>query len=266
LTTKQKNKQRPYKTAIVLTDTHIRKHDPVTLAAVEAYMGDVWLDYWLHLGDLMDFDCISDFNRNKLRKVEGARVAADYAEANAFLDRHTEACRRKNPACKMVLLEGNHDERVARYIDANPVLENLMEPELQLDLDRRGIQYVRSWSRNELYQLGNARFHHGVYHNKYHAAKMAASFGEPIFYGHLHDIQAYSEILHGNDKTIMAQSLGCLCKYDQEYLRGRPTKWQQAFAVFHIYPDGYFQHFVVSIFKHRFIGPTNGKVYDGREL
>ncbi|MHC4621321.1 MAG: hypothetical protein ACYTEQ_26560, partial [Planctomycetota bacterium] len=105
-----------------------------------------------------------------------------------------------------------------------------MEPWHMLHLDERGIKWVRSWSKSELYKIGKAIFHHGPYSNMHHAKKTALNYGEPTFYGHTHDIQAFSEIQHGNNKTIMAQSLGCLCEYEQPYIRGRPTRWQQAFG------------------------------------
>jgi len=84
----------------------------------------------------------------------------------------------------------------------------------------------------------------------------------PIFYGHTHDIQLYSKLRAGDDKTIVAQSLGCLCEYRQFYMKGFPNRWQQAFAEFYIREDGFFNYTVTMIFKHKFIGP-NGKEYQG---
>jgi hypothetical protein len=47
----------------------------------------------------------------------------------------------------------------------------------------------------------------------------------------------------------------------QEYQRGAPDKWQQAFAVFEFLDDGSFNYHVVRINNHRFA--YNGKVYAG---
>jgi hypothetical protein len=138
-----------------------------------------------------------------------------------------------------------------------------MEPPLMLDMEQRGVQWVRSWSQGEPYQIGKAHFSHGLYCNIHHAKKTALAFGEPIFYGHTHDIQAYSEVLRGNDKTIMASSMGWLGAVPP-YMRGKPNRWQQAFGEFYFHEDGYFQPVTVPIFKHRFVGPRDGLVYDGR--
>lgn len=244
---------------------HVPNHDAETLAAVEAYISDCKWDYYINLGDFMDWPFLHVKSKEKLREVEGERLAEHYKVGNEILDRHQEACRKHNRNCEMVLLEGNHDYRIEVLIDANPVLEGIFEPERVLEFAKRGIKYVYSHSKNELFNVGKAFFHHGLYTNKYHAAKMAAVFGVPISYAHVHDTQEYSEIKQGDDKTIAAQSMGCLCKYKQAYLRGRPTRWQQAIGVFWFFPDGYFQHAVIKIFKHRFVG-MNGKVYDGRQI
>ena len=41
-------------------------------------------------------------------------------------------------------------------------------------------------------------------------------------------------------------------------MRGRPSKWQQGFGVFHFQPNGFFNFFQVRIFKHSFIAPEGG--------
>jgi hypothetical protein len=261
---KKKDSTRPYKTAIVIPDPHVPRHDPQTHNAILAYAADCWWDYWICLGDLMDFNCISSHNKDKLRLVENQRIKADYKVANELLDRYQEACRKKNPDCEFILEEGNHDERIERYIDANPALEGMLEVPLGLRLKERGVEWVPAHRRGAKKQIGNAIFIHGKYHNEHHAKKHALNFGKPVIYGDTHDLQSFSRILDGDDSTIQAQSLGCTCLYAQDYLHGSPTRWQQAFGVFHFWPDGYFQPTVVPIFKHRFVGPTNGKVYDGR--
>ena len=257
-----KNIKREYERALVFADPHAPEHDVRTVGAVLSYARTQWWDYCVILGDFMDFGCISHHNKNKLRQVEGQRVMLDYDIANMLLDQIRAAVQKKNPACKIALLEGNHDEWVERYMDALPALSGMLDVAKNLRLKERGIEWVRAWSQNKLYNIGNAYFHHGLYINKYHAAKMVDVFGVPIFYGHAHDLQSYSKVFQGDDKTVIGQSLGCLCEYDQRYMKGRPNKWQQAFAEFNVFPDGFFQYAVTPIFKHRFVG-RDGKVYGG---
>lgn len=205
------------------------------------------------LGDLMDFDLISSHNLQNLRAVEGQRILEQYTEANRLLDelqQHTK---------KITITEGNHDERIERYIDANPVVEGMLELENGLRLKERKIDLIR-YRNGGSYRLGKARFFHGIYTNQFHAKKTVENFGDNIFYGHTHDVQSYSKELRGQDKTLVGQSLGCLCRYDMAYMKGRPSKWQQAFGVFYFKPDGFFQYEVVRIFKNEFV--WKGRLYD----
>ena len=72
----------------------------------------------------------------------------------------------------MVYLEGNHENRIEPYIDAHPAMEGLIEVDKALDLNKRRMKWVRSWSKGELFTLGNCSFHHGLFCNDHHAKKM----------------------------------------------------------------------------------------------
>lgn len=247
------------KRVLVLPDIHLRPacngvpsgEDTETLAAVLRYASRYKWDEVIQIGDLLDFDCISSHNANKLKLVEGKRIQKDYDHAARFLD----TWQRATPGAQWTILEGNHDERIERYIETNPVLEGSLEMADRLRFKDRGIRWVRYWTKGELYSVGNAHFAHGLYCNKYHAERHASDYGVAIFYGHTHDVQEMPKTLRGSDKTIIGQSLGCLCRYNQPYMKGRPSKWQQAFGVFHFQLDGFFNHYVVRVFNHRFISP-----------
>lgn len=247
---------------IVLPDMQVPFHDRRTLAAVEAYMDDHRWDGYINLGDFLDFRELSSFERENKRENKIAAIRRSYAAGNMVLDRHVDIVRRKNKSAKMVLIEGNHEFRIESYLDRHPEAEGLVEVPVGLKLKERNIEWVPYWSQGRTYRIGNAYFGHGRYTNDHHAAKHARHYGVCFYYGHLHDIQVYTLVQHGPDKTIEAASLGCLCRYDQKYIQGSPTRWQQAFAVFYFFPDGYYQRFIVRIFKHRFISPE-GRVYAG---
>ena len=236
-------------------------HDVRTMTAVESFMKTRKFDYYINLGDFMDFDCISHHNKGKLRNVEGKRLLEDYEVGNEILDRHQKILRKKNPDCKFVLLEGNHEYRVERYLDENPQFTGLVEVENALRLKERGFKYVRCYKEGTDYTLGKAHFHHGLYTPQHHAKKHVQNWGHSIFYGHVHDVQCYSLTRRGDQDTIVGQSLGCLCEYEQSYIKVNPTNWQQAFAVFDFFPNGHFTYNVIRVIDHRFI--YDGEIYEG---
>lgn len=253
----------PIKKVIVLSDLQLPFEDKRAVDAVEQYMADHKWDEWIQVGDFMDFNYISKWTANNLKVITGTTFIDDYKYANEFLDRQQKIVRKNNPKAKFTLIEGNHDMRPERVIEKDPRYEGMIEFENNLKLKQRGINFVKFWTKGEIYTVGNASFIHGRFTNQYHAAKTAARYGTNIFYGHTHDVQSHSAVRLGSDKTFVGQSLGCLCRYDLSYTQGAPTNWQQAFGVFHFFPDGNFNYYVPRLFSGRFISPE-GTVYQGR--
>lgn len=209
-------------------------------------------------GDLLDLESVSSHNAGKLRQISASNVKRDFDSGRRLLDDYQKY------APKITYLEGNHEYRVKRYIDANPQFAGLLEVPEQLELAARKIYWIPCWEfQNRIYCIGKAGFIHGVSHATDHAKIMSSLFDMNIFYGHTHDINCFGRAFAGEKHQRIAQSLGCLCKYDQHYLRGRPTNWQQGFGVFYFRDDGFFNYNVVQIFNSKFFFEKN--LYDGKK-
>lgn len=256
--------ERDYALWIVVPDVHLPKEDKRAVAALEAYLADEWWDGWVCLGDLLDCESISDFDRDyPRRRVAAPTVQEQFDYANGWLDRHLGLVRQRNADARLALLSGNHEFRTERYADRNPELSGLVNVERQLRLKDRGVEYVDFWGKGELYRLGKLYIGHGAYTVQNHAAKHVRDYGANLIYGHVHDIQSHYIRRRGSNHPLMAQSIGCLCRYDQAYMRGRPTNWMHGFAVVYLFSDGTFQVGQVAIINGRFVGPTTGRVYRG---
>ena len=72
-------------------------------------------------------------------------------------------------------------------------------------------------------------------------------YGESVMYGHTHDLQRHTLTKLGG--TISAWSLGCLkdINNDEDWLCGRLTNWNHAFAIIDFYGRGQFTVDVVQI-------------------
>ena len=236
-----------------LFDIHYPYENMPALREVFNYISDAQPNVVVLGGDVVDLDMLH--NKASRREVENKRLLRDFDYAK----RRLSVLRERIPNAKIYQLEGNHDERSERYIDDHPELEGMLEIPTVLGLADLGIEYVPSWRQGEILTVGKANFIHGQYANKNHAFSTVDNYGCNMFYGHIHDIQSASKILHGDDSTLIAQSCGCLCRYDMPYLMGRPTKWQNAFLNMYLQPNGFFNHQVVSIFKNRFV--VDGRMY-----
>lgn len=248
------------KRAIVLPDVHVPEEDKASLAAVEKYMGENEWDYIVQLGDLLNFDCISRHTKDDLVAQTAKTVEDEFAAGNAVLDRWG----RLTPHAKRYLIEGNHDFRVKAYAARNPQVRGLMDVPKSLHLADRGWVWVPYWEMGTILTIGKANLIHGYYVNKNHPKSHYDNHQVNLFYAHTHDCLMYSPTLIGKDNTHVAQACGCLCGYDQSYIQGKPTKWQQAFVEMWFRPDGYFAYDVVRIFKNAFV--RGNEMYDGRAI
>jgi hypothetical protein len=220
-------------------------------------MKDNQFDECVDLGDFMDFEEISRFSQNMLRSLEGKRLLKNYEIANKVLNERLEALGKH---CKYTLLEGNHDYRMEVLLDKAPQFEGMLEVETNLRLKERGIQWVRSWSRGEMYTVGKLNFMHGDYISKYHAAKMVDVYGVNLVYGHTHDHQVFEKTTHGMNNPLVAMSLGHIADPRKlKYTRNRPNNWCQLIGVAEIRDNGNFNLYPIRIINHQF--SYNGKVY-----
>lgn len=247
---------------LVIPDLHYRKkkggQDKRSIEAVKKYASTHKWSHVVFLGDVMDHNAISLHNKGNLRAIQDQTLFADYAIANKDLDEFEQA----TPDAKKIIIEGNHDYRATRVAEEQPQLAGLIETEIGLKVKERGWKWVPYWTKGKTYNLGKASFGHGRYTQKHHALQHAIRYGKNFYYGHVHDVQEHTMEREGDDLKFEAASLGCLCEYDQDYLKGAPSKWQQAFGVFRFQPNGFFNRYTVRVFGHKFICPE-GDFYNG---
>jgi len=201
-------------------------------------------------GDFMNMDSLSHWDRDKRRKMENKRFFQETMRARKELDDlryHTK---------DMVYLEGNHENWVEQYIDRNPEMEGMIELPKQLELEAKKVDWI---PMNELYKVGHLYFTHGMWTNKYFAAKHIQELGCNIVIGHKHQEQTFSSSAK-MQKPIKAWGIGCLCDSAPHYMKGKPTNWSDGFAVFY-WDDktGDFNMYPVTMVKNKFL--FEGKRY-----
>lgn len=248
--------------AIVIPDCQVPYHDEKSMAVVEKYMADNKWDYYINLGDFVDYFTISKYNVGNPGILEGKTILNECDQAREILERHLKILRKNNKDVKAYLLEGNHERRAYDFVSRNPTLKGIIEPENALKLKENGVKYLRSWSHNENLTIGHATFTHGRYTNQHHSKKMVDNFETNVFYGHNHDTNCYNKVSLGSKHSKVGQSLGCLCDYpkDVDYMKGSPSNWQQAVTTFYFMPDGTFTYYVSRIINNKFVSP-DGKLY-----
>lgn len=248
---------------VVSPDLQAPFEDKAANSAVEQYVADNRFDEWVDLGDFMDLDFLSTHNIGKHRLNAGKLLSKHYAYGREIIDRRLAALHKNNKKATMTMIQGNHDYRVEAHLDKYPELEGMIEVELGLGLAERNIQWIRFWSDGTIYKIGKAAYCHGLYTSPNHAKKMVDNYCCNVFYGHNHDEQLYTKVMHGKNEVVVGHSLGCLCRQDQSYIGQNPKNWLLAFGDFFFTRDGFFTYYIPKLFNGQFVAPT-GKVYKGR--
>lgn len=107
---------------LVIPDTQVRpgvstKH----FEWIGKYIAEKRPDVVVHLGDHWDMPSLSSYDRGK-RAAENRRLHTDIAAGNEALERLTIGGARESGA-RLVILRGNHEQRIERYVDDHAELE-----------------------------------------------------------------------------------------------------------------------------------------------
>lgn len=212
---------------VALTDVQGVRYDPKAWEVTMKFLKDFKPDITVINGDFTDLNMLSSY-------VEGIpglwdNLKVEYDLCNKLLDEVQKLSK------ETVYVMGNHEERAYKYAEKFPFLSGTVEVDKALRLGERGVEFLR-YNGIPL-NIGPINFIHGEFVGKNHAQKTLDAYDMNVFYGHTHDVTSAAKSKYG--KTIIAQSMGMLCKYDQDYVKQRPTNWQQSFGVFLIDGDDF---------------------------
>lgn len=241
---------------IAAFDIHHPYHDKPSINCLIKAIKKVKPTIFIFGGDNMDMDTISTYNRKKPMLVENKRISNDYEDFNKDILQPIEQILSKD--CKRIFMLGNHEERVKWLIESEPKLQGLIEIEKNLPLQNWKIVDYK-----EIVRIGHMYFTHGIYYNKYHAAKNVSAYQKNIFSGHAHTSQIYTAISPVNTLPKQGVSVGCLCNQNPEYKEDEPNTWVNQFLIFYIMSDGTFRYELPTIIFGRCI--INGELIDGNE-
>lgn len=239
-------------------DTHLKNRDHAAVGALLDFVG--WYKPHLHIigGDLLDAEGVSHWPSNDLNPKS---FIPEVVEAREFLD----ALKSKIGTNGDILyIEGNHEDWIRQAMVAKMPefffgLDELgLLPDLKslLDLNARNIDLIPV---NEILKIGKLHFTHGLYTGPSAPKKHLSLIKGNIYYFHTHDVLTHHEPSIGG--YIEAASLGCLCRLDAPFLKGRPNNWVHAFGIFEIRQDGNYSFYCPKIFNGEF--SFNGKMFTG---
>ena len=207
--------------ALGLYDIHIPHHDPAAVRTAIAHGKKLGVDCVIIGGDLCDFYAISAWERDPRRRNLGDEVES----CKLFL----EHLRSVFPKAQIVLQEGNHEERLWRYVWARcPELATvrggngaeMMNLSTVLDLEEYGVRLVADkrpiLAGEHLYLLHGHEFR-AMFNNPVNPARgLYLRAKANAICGHLHQTSNHTEM--GLEKVVSCWSVGCLCDLHPNYM------------------------------------------------
>lgn len=182
----------------------------------------------------------------------------DIETANGFLDNLRDAA----PNARIDYLEGNHENRVERWIVTEALrntkdsrfLKKLVAPKTLLHLEKRGIQY---YARNEAHgdcrqpgfiRKGKCFFVHEISGSQNAATDALRKVAGNVVFFHTHRADTAIGFRPGIG-DIGAWNPGCLCEPRPMWQHTRPNDWTHGYGVQLVAPSGNFLHINVPIIQ-----------------
>jgi len=240
-------------------DTHVKfMFEP----AVNAFLKFCqWYEPNIHMimGDFADCEGIAHWEPHNLAP---RRIVPEMKIARALLRKTVE----HTPTCSTrIYLEGNHEYWIQLAMTRMPEFFDEIE-ELGIEINLKTLLALEKFGYemfplNHLVKIGRAHFTHGIFTQQHHAKKHLDVFKGNIYYGHLHDKQSHNQT--SLDGDMEAASLGCLCRLDAQFLKGKPNNWSHNFGIFEFFRDGQYTFLRPDIRNGRLA--IMGKIFDGNQ-
>jgi predicted phosphodiesterase len=246
-------------TIVILSDQQARYNDVLTERAVNKFLADLQPDILVNDGDLFEFEALSSFRKTLAAQQS---VEKDRAAGRLVLERQRSAL----PNARIILVEGNHEERLTRFLlDQAPALADTpaLHIPTYLGVSDYNVEYVGPYGAE--FNWHSVLIYHGEAvsrHSSYSAKQEMENAGTSGVSGHTHRLGSHYKT--DRESAHAWYENGCMCKIVG---RGQPPSskkfrqhnWQQGFTVGYWAARDLWNLYTVSITNHRFV--WGGKLY-----
>lgn len=184
---------------ISASDFHVPYHHLPSLQLFLTVIKDFKPHHIILNGDFLDAEWVSSYPKKLVPNLD---QKTEFDLGNDILDAIHAV---KPRGSRIILMEGNHENRFFRAGNIPQEYMRLLDPRHWLELERRKIEWLPYDNENGFYQIGDWTWLHGFNHSRHSAAKNAEKYGNCIF-GHIHRVQMFSDFILR--KTVTAFSPG----------------------------------------------------------
>jgi len=211
---------------LVVGDTHTTDtQDLSRFNLLNKFILDKQPDVVIFMGDFLTLQCLSAWDANKRAMMEGRRYYKEIDAGNEALDMAFKGVT-YNP--EVVFIEGNHEDRLTRYLEKDPTFEGAVSVPKDLKLEERGIKFI---PYREYYRTNEVSFTH-IPFNKVReigginiCRKASQVTVSSVVFAHTHN----QELAHIHKQGMPhLQDLYCCGAFFEEvedYMHGRVTEY-----------------------------------------
>jgi len=248
---------------LIIPDCHINSEHKrayeLMLRASKTLNGGKGPAFIYILGDYGDFISVTGHQR---RAFEERFLYKEAAAINARLDQLD----RLWPRAHKTFIEGNHEWRLARYLDSKaPELSKTMDVKSLLRLDRRPKWTFVPYGPTQLVRVAGSKLyarHEPLAGGTLPAHGTVVKAGCSIVYGHTHTAQA-SQVVMANGDTHIGISVGWLGDDRKDafaYVKSH-HQWSLGFGVVTVIPNGDFFIETARVINNKTL--VNGRLFKG---
>lgn len=239
---------------VMLNDVHFP--DSIDLTQVFAFIKNFKPDYVLGVGDIMDMQQFSHWERSIPSRFKSMPDPKEqYWECTEGL---YKPLREATGDGKIVHWIGNHEFWAQRAVMQFPEGDGYWEPWNNIDN-----KLVDLWvPSKKVANLGKLHFLHGDFRasKQRHAFQFLTMFLRNLRYGHWHDVMeaSYCSPIDQKERWT-ARSCGTLQNMNPQFMDSAPHNWVHAFTYGVVSPNGFFWDNTVKIIDGKFW--AEGKLY-----
>ena len=212
-------------TFVVVPDTHAQTVLWNYLALVCQFIRDFKPEYIIHIGDLMDYECLMGKMKTKYPSFDGADMKSLATEYEACAKQISMINQAAPKNCKKIFLKGNHEHRADMLIKKNPEFKEILEMEQHLEL--QGWQIMPYLQK---VKLGKLNFIHGEFYGTHPVKKHLEVYQKNVVFGHTHAIEQSTKPSPMREIPIWGAMAGCLCSVNADYMRNKSSRAEHGFA------------------------------------
>lgn len=210
-------------------------------------------DKIIFMGDFLTLNCLSAWDRDKRLRMEGKRYKSEVEAGNRAMDiifyplNELNDRQRKNKERlyrpEIIYLNGNHEDRLERYLEYDPTFKGIVGIEKDLKLKERGIKFV---DYREYININGIAFTHVPFNKAKPICGMNITkkaslimFGSVVF-AHVHSMEQENFKRHGQNDLQQVLTTGCFFEKHEDYVHGRITEYWKGITLLNSWKKGRF--------------------------